>query len=130
MSLKFYKCNTCGNIIVKIVDQDTTPSCCGKIMTELRPGMTDGALEKHVPSVGRNRNIVCVTVGSVEHPMEDMHHIEFIVLETTKGFTVKYTYYEGCNNCAPRACFNLGEGEEPVAVYEYCNLHGLYVKEC
>lgn len=130
MSLKFYKCNTCGNLIVKIFDGGTTPSCCGKVMTELFPESTDGSLEKHVPVCGRNRDIINVRVGAQDHPMTDMHHIEFIVLETNKGFYLKNTYYPGCEICHPTACFTLGHSEEPVAVYAYCNLHGLYLAEC
>lgn len=127
MSLKFYKCNTCGNLIVKIIDGETIPVCCGKQMTELRPAMTDGALEKHVPVWKRDKNTVDVTVGQIEHPMTLLHHIDFIVLETTKGFYVQNVFNSDCENCKPEACFTICKDEEPVAVYEYCNLHGIYV---
>lgn len=126
MKIKLYKCNTCGNVIVKIIDSDMTPSCCGKQMSELRPEMTDGALEKHVPVAEKKGNVVCVRVGEEPHPMTDMHHIEFIILHTNKGFHVHYTYQSECDVCEPKACFYLVAGEEPLEVLEYCNLHGLY----
>lgn len=128
--LKLFKCNTCGNIVVKIIDSGVTPSCCGKNMTELIPESTDGALEKHVPVFERKGNVICITVGKEEHPMTDMHHIEFIILETNKGFYIHRIHKEGCEVCLPKACFYMVAGEEPVAVYEYCNLHGLYVCNC
>lgn len=139
--LKIYRCSVCGNIMVKIKDADMTPTCCGKMMAELQAESTDGALEKHVPEYERKGNMVCVVVGAVEHPMTEVHHIEFIILQTTKGFHVHYLCNTGCdvsttpspsniNGAVPKTCFYLSGGEEPVAIYEYCNLHGLYVRKC
>ena len=91
-------------------------------MKELVPGSTDAATEKHVPVVTVSGNKVNVVVGSVEHPMLDVHYIEWIILETNKGFH-KYDLKPGER---PRGEFLLGEGEEVVAAYEYCNLHGLW----
>mgnify|MGYP000162862202 CR=1 FL=1 len=109
MKLEFYKCAHCGNVAVKLFDQGVPLSCCGEEMTLLRAGETDGAAEKHVPVVTVGETIH-VEVGSVLHPMMEAHFITMIVLETSKGFQVKH----------------LQPGEEPVAVYEYCNLHGLW----
>lgn len=142
--LKIYRCKVCGNIVVKIKDSSLDMSCCGRQMTELRPGMTDGLMEKHVPVIERWGNTVKVKVGSEEHPMSDMHHIEFIFIETTKGFHSCYLgkcvedqkRYDveakrGCfDDCKPEAAFVLRDREELIAVYEYCNLHGLYMLEC
>ncbi|MPM89667.1 Desulfoferrodoxin [bioreactor metagenome] len=69
-------------------------------------------------------NNVTVTVGSVIHPMTEEHHISWIVVETTKGYQVKYLEKTG----EPKASFVLAEGEEVKTVYEYCNLHGLWKK--
>ena len=121
MKLEFYKCAHCGNVAVKLFDQGVPLSCCGEEMTLLRAGETDGAAEKHVPVVTVGETIH-VEVGSVLHPMMEAHFITMIVLETSKGFQVKHVQ----RGAEPKAAFAVVPGEEPVAVYEYCNLHGLW----
>ena len=123
--MKFYKCETCGNIITKLNDSGVPVVCCGKPMTELVPGAVDAAFEKHVPAVTVDGARVSVQVGEVEHPMLDEHYIQFIVLETAQGFQKK-TLKPGEK---PVAEFTVADGDKAVAVYEYCNLHGLWVKE-
>ncbi len=123
--MKFYKCNTCGNIITKLVDSGVPVSCCGSPMEELKPGTTDAAVEKHVPFVTVDGNVVKVQVGEVEHPMLDEHFIQFVVLETESGSLIKNLK----SGDKPAAEFVLADGDKPVAVYEYCNLHGLWMKE-
>lgn len=131
--VKFYICSICGNLIEKIVDGDTTPSCCGRTMRELRPESTDGALEKHVPTfkcdvIDNNTSKfkqVTIQIGEVEHPMEKQHHIEWVEIETNKG-TQRKMLQEGDS---PTALFIIGEKEELLNIYAYCNLHGLYIKE-
>jgi len=123
--MKFYKCETCGNIITKLNDSGVPVVCCGKPMTELVPGAVDASQEKHVPAVTVSGNKVTVQVGEVEHPMLDEHYIQFIVLETKTGFQKK-TLKPGDK---PVAEFVLADGDSAVAAYEYCNLHGLWVKE-
>ena len=122
MKLEFYKCAHCGNVAVKLFDQGVSLSCCGEEMTLLRAGETDGAAEKHVPVVTRENGKVHVQIGSVEHPMLEEHHIEWIALESEGRLVFKY----------------LKSGDKPVAdfcdaasgtVYEYCNLHGLWKTE-
>ena len=93
-------------------------------MQELIPGTTDAAVEKHVPAVTVEGNIVKVAVGEVEHPMMDAHYIEFVAVETGKGFQIKFLK----PGEAPKAEFVLADGETLVATYEYCNLHGLWKK--
>ena len=123
--LKFFKCEVCKNIIVKLADSGVPVSCCGKAMKELVPGETDGAFEKHVPAVECEGNTVKVKVGEVTHPMLEEHFIQFIVLETKNGFEVKYLKAGD----EPAAEFVIAAGDKAVAAYEYCNLHGLWVKE-
>ena len=123
--MKFYICEHCGNIITKINDSGVPVVCCGEPMKELVPGATDGALEKHVPAVTIDGNTVTVQIGEVEHPMAAEHYIQFISLETEQGCQKK-TLKPGDK---PTAQFILADGDKPVAVYEYCNLHGLWVKE-
>ena len=122
---KFYKCAHCGNIITKIEDKGVPVFCCGQKIDELVPNTSDGAGEKHVPVVEVNGKEVKVVVGEVTHPMIEEHHIAWIYLYTNKGGQFKYLDHTG----APEAVFALAEGEELIAAYEYCNLHGLWKKE-
>ncbi len=123
--MKFYQCSHCKNIIVYALNKGVPVVCCGEKMKELVPGAVDAAKEKHVPVAVREGSLVKVAVGSVAHPMSEEHHIAFIVLETNKGFQKVDLAHDG----AAEAVFALAEGEEPVAVYEYCNLHGLWVNK-
>ena len=123
--LKLYRCLTCGNIVEMVVDKGVPVMCCGKPMEVLVPNTSDGAGEKHVPVVEVKENKVVVKVGEVEHPMVEAHYIQFIYVETNKGIMKKYLNPEE----VPVAEFVLGEDEKVIAVYEYCNLHGLFVKE-
>ena len=122
MAVTFYRCEHCGNIIIKIVDSNVPVVCCGEKMKELIPSSTDAAVEKHVPVVTVDGNKVTVAVGSVEHPMLDAHYIQWIVIETTNGEQKKNLK----PGEAPKAEFILADGEEFVVAYEYCNLHGLW----
>ncbi|MCH4036056.1 MAG: desulfoferrodoxin Dfx [Lachnospiraceae bacterium] len=122
----FYKCEKCGNFVTFLGEKSgCTPMCCGQEMTEVVPNTTDAAQEKHVPDVTVSGSTVTVKVGSVTHPMLPEHYIQFIILETSKGFH-KIDLKPGD---APEAVFTLAEGETPVAAYENCNLHGLWKKE-
>ncbi len=120
--MQFYRCNHCGNIIVFMESKGVPVVCCGEKMTELVPGSTDGAFEKHVPVIEKDGSKVKVSVGSVAHPMMEEHYIQFIVLETKQGFAKK----DLKPSDAPVAEFVLADGDEIVAAYEYCNLHGLW----
>ncbi|MDD8049471.1 MAG: desulfoferrodoxin family protein [Thomasclavelia sp.] len=120
--MKFFKCETCGNIITFLHASGVPVMCCGKPMVEITPNTTDAALEKHVPVASVDGNKVHVQVGSVAHPMSEEHHIAFIILETTNG----YQKIELNHNGKPEADFMLSPQEKPIAVYEYCNLHGLW----
>ena len=97
----------------------------GEKMEILEPNTTDAAGEKHVPVIKQDGQNVVVEVGSVAHPMLEEHHISFIILETKNGFS-KYDLKAGDE---PKAVFTLAEGDEVVAAYEYCNLHGLWKAE-
>ena len=123
--LKFFKCLHCGNIIEMVENSGVPVVCCGENMTEMVPGTSDGAAEKHVPVVEAEGNKVTVRIGSVEHPMVDEHHIAWIVLQTETGCQRKYLDHTG----DPEAVFALTEGDKAVAAYEYCNLHGLWKAE-
>ena len=123
--MKYYICEHCGNIIEYVKESGVPVMCCGQKMTEIIPGTSDGAHEKHVPVVTVDGDKVVVEVGSVEHPMTKEHHIEWIVIETEKGCQkVKLTPEQ-----EPKAEFLLTEGDKLLATYEYCNLHGLWKAE-
>lgn len=125
MDLKFYKCMHCGNIAIKPFDSGVPLVCCGEKMTELTANSVDAALEKHVPEVTVNGSSIHVQVGSTPHPMTPEHYITFICLVTKKGYQIAELTPED----TPTADFAVAEGDEPVKVYEYCNIHGLWVAE-
>ena len=123
-NVKYYICPHCGNIVEMIHDAGVNPVCCGQKMKELVPGSVDASAEKHVPEVKVAEGIVEVNVGAVDHPMVDVHWIEWVQLVFDKG-----SYRKWLNpGEAPNVKFLL-EGEKPLAVYAYCNLHGLWKKE-
>ena len=122
--MKFYKCEHCGNIVTFVEDKGVPVMCCGQKMTELTANTTDAAQEKNVPVVEQDGDTVKVTVGSVEHPMLEEHFIQWVCLETENGSQIKYLK----PGAKPEAVFTLND-DRLVAVYEYCNLHGLWKAE-
>ena len=122
MEQKFFICERCGNMVAMVKASGVPIQCCGQPMTEIVPGSTDAALEKHVPVYQIEGNKVFVTVGSVEHPMLPEHYIEWISLQTKAGNQRKPLQ----PGQAPKACFTLCDGDEVEAVYAYCNLHSLW----
>ena len=120
--MKFYKCNHCGNIVAFVEDKGPKVICCGEEMMELVPKTADSAVEKHVPVVEVEGNLVKVIVGSTLHPMAEEHSIQWIALETEQGSQIKYLK----PGQEPVAVFALTPGDKVVAAYEYCNLHGLW----
>ena len=118
---RFFICEHCGNIIGLIKDAGVPMQCCGQKMTELIPGTTDAAVEKHVPVAEVQGDKVFVKIGEVEHPMVDEHYIQWVYLQTDTGGQRKNL----TPSQKPEVVFALAD-EKPVAVYEYCNLHGLW----
>ena len=98
-------------------------SCGGKPMNFLTANTTDAAQEKHVPQVTVDGKKVSVKVGSVAHPMTEAHLIQWIYLQTKKGG--QYVHLSATDK--PEAEFIVADGDEPLAVYEFCNLHGLWM---
>ena len=123
-NVRFFRCSHCGNIITLVQDNGVPVMCCGQQMEELIPGTSDGAHEKHVPAVNVEGDVVTAKIGSVEHPMLDVHYIQWICLVTDKGVHFRSLL----PGEAPEAVFTV-PGEKPAAVYEYCNLHGLWKTE-
>jgi len=115
-----YKCDICGSIVNVLHGGAGTLVCCDEPMTLQKENTTDAATEKHVPVVKKIDNGYEVKVGSVEHPMEEKHLIEWIELVTDEESFFKY----------------FKSGEAPIATFltdtkivkarAYCNLHGLW----
>lgn len=115
-----YKCEACGNIVWTLHGGEGAMSCCGEEMVQMVPQTAEMALEKHVPMLEKIEGGYRVTVGSTLHPMTDAHYIEWIALTTNT-----HTHFRFLEpNKEPVADF-LIEGE-PLFLYEYCNLHGLW----
>lgn len=120
--MDFYRCERCGNMVALVKNGGGTLSCCGQEMTKLVANTTDAAKEKHVPDISREDGMIKVTVGSTLHPSLPEHYIEWIALVTEDQ--VQLTYLKP--GMEPRAEF---PEVESGSVYEYCNLHGLWVAE-
>lgn len=121
---RFYICRHCGNVIGLIEDAGVPVECCGKSMDQLEPVTSEKGSEKHLPVVNVSGDTVKVDVGSVAHPMENDHSINWVYLQTDRG---------GHRKCLfageePKADFVLSK-ERPLAVYAYCNNHGLWKTE-
>ena len=120
-NVRFFICEHCGNLIGVIHNSGVPMMCCGQKMTAIEPGTVDASREKHLPVVNVEGNTVTVTVGSVAHPMSEEHSILWVYLQTSKGGQRKCLSVDE----EPSVRFALID-EEPVAVYAYCNLHGLW----
>ena len=121
---KFYICSHCRNTVEMVYDTDIKLFCCGDEMKELLPNTVEASGEKHIPAVTVKENVVEVNVGSVDHPMVDVHWIEWVQLVTDKGIQRRFLK----PGEAPNVKFLLTR-EKPIAVYAYCNLHGLWKTE-
>lgn len=119
LPVKFYKDTKTGEVILSL-DNETEEG-----LVELKANSTDAAVEKHVPVVTIDGNKVHVEVGSTLHPMLENHYITMITLVTDRK-AIRRNLKPGEQ---PMADFNLVDGEKVEACYEYCNLHGLWVKD-
>ncbi len=117
-----YKCNVCGHIIEIVHEGVGQLVCCNQPMQRLEENTVDAAQEKHVPVVEKTENGVKVKVGSVEHPMESSHYIEWIEI-TADGKTYRKFLRPGEK---PEAAFCVDATN--VEAREYCNIHGLWKK--
>ena len=122
--MKFFICKRCGNMVGLIKNGGVPMVCCGEKMTELVPNTVEASTEKHLPLVSVSGNSISVQVGSAPHPMEDGHHISFVYVETEAGGQRKGLKIGG----QPKATFAFTD-DKPVAVYAYCNLHGMWKTE-
>ena len=121
---RFFICEHCGNIVGMIHDAGVPLMCCGQKMTKLEAGVKEASLEKHIPVAEIEGDTVKVSVGSVLHPMGEDHHIAWVYLQTDRGGQRKCLPFD----TEPTLTFKLAD-EKPLAVFAYCNLHGLWKKE-
>lgn len=121
---KFFICKHCGNLIAMVHSSGAPIICCGEPMTELVPNTAEASTEKHLPVVTVSGNNVTVQVGSVLHPMDEAHLISFIYVATENGGQTKILKA----GQEPKATFSLAD-DKAVAVYAYCNQHGLWKTE-
>ena len=119
-SLEVYKCELCGNIVEVIHAGDGELVCCGEPMGLLAENTVDAAKEKHVPVIEFADGGVKIKVGSVPHPMEEKHYIEWIEL-VADGKAYRQFLKPGD---APEATFLVTAGK--VTARELCNLHGVW----
>jgi superoxide reductase len=115
-----YKCGMCGNIVAVVHAGEGELVCCGKPMDLMKENTVDAAKEKHVPVIEKTADGWKVKVGSVAHPMEEKHYIEWIEL-VADGKSYRAFLKPGM---APEAQFCVKA--DKVTAREYCNLHGLW----
>ena len=121
MDNKFFLCRHCGNLVGAIHNSDVPLICCGEPMEMLKANAEESGAEKHLPVVSAQDGRIDVTVGETLHPMEDEHQIEWIYLQTERGGQRK-SLKPGEK---PHVTF-LFEKDTPLAVFAYCNKHGLW----
>ena len=124
MTTRFYICRKCGNLVGMLHNSGVPLVCCGQKMEALMPNTTEASGEKHLPVVTTTDHTITVDVGSTPHPMNDDHLIEWIYVQTEHGGQRK-GFQPGD---APHASFCLSD-DKAIAVYAYCNLHGLWMTE-
>ncbi|MFO7685636.1 MAG: desulfoferrodoxin [Desulfobacterales bacterium] len=118
--LQVYKCEACGNIVEVLHGGEGELVCCGKPMVLMKENTVDAAKEKHVPVIEKVDGGYKVKVGSVAHPMEEKHYIEWVEL-IADGKAYRQFLKPGQT---PEAIFAIDAAA--VTAREYCNLHGLW----
>lgn len=119
---QIYKCATCGNIIEVLHGGAGQLVCCGEPMILLKENTVDASLEKHVPVIEKTETGIIVKIGSIPHPMEETHYIEWIEIITKDNKSDKKFLNPGEK---PEAEFCI-PFENVLFAREYCNLHGLW----
>ena len=117
---QIYKCSICGNIVEVIHASGGELVCCGKPMELLVEKTQDLGYEKHVPVIEKTEKGILVKVGSISHPMEETHYIEWIEVIVDGKYGRRFLK----PGDKPEALFEISAKE--VVVREYCNIHGLW----
>jgi len=119
--LQIYKCEICGNIVEMLHPGEGELVCCGAPMKLFQENSVDAAKEKHVPVNEKIDGGFTVKVGSVAHPMEEKHYIEWIEVITEDGKVYRQFLLPGEK---PEAVFKIDANK--ITAREYCNVHGLW----
>lgn len=119
--LEIYKCEICGNIVEVLHKGKGELVCCGAPMKLFQENTVDAAKEKHIPVIEKIEGGFRVKVGSVAHPMEDKHYIEWIEVITDDGRVCRQFLQRGKT---PDAVFRIKASK--ITARAYCNLHGLW----
>ena len=119
--MQIYKCEACGNIVEMLHEGEGELVCCGAPMKLFQENTVDAAKEKHIPVIEKIEGGFKVKVGSVAHPMEEKHYIEWIEAITDDGKVYRQFLKPGD---APEAVFKINANK--ITAREYCNLHGLW----
>ena len=117
---RVYLCEVCGNMVEMLIEGKGELICCNQPMKEVEEKHEDAGMEKHVPVIERTENGIKVKVGSIEHPMESNHYIEWI--EVISGEQICKKFLKPGEK--PEAEFNIDAQE--LIVRAYCNIHGLW----
>jgi superoxide reductase len=120
---QIYKCNICGNIIEVLDSGDGDLVCCNQPMVLMKEKTEDVGKEKHVPVIEKTANGVKVKIGSIPHPMEENHYIEWIEINVDGKVCKKFLKPSN----KPEAEFEVKT--DKVVAREYCNVHGLWKKD-
>ena len=122
---QIYKCEICGNIVEVLHEGMGQLVCCNQPMKLLEEKIEEQGKEKHIPVVERSNRGVLVKVGSVPHPMEEVHYIEWIEIETKEDLVLRKFLKPGDK---PEAEFEVTM-ENISVVREHCNIHGLWAEK-
>ncbi|MDP2750060.1 MAG: desulfoferrodoxin [Nanoarchaeota archaeon] len=117
---EIYKCNVCGNIVEVVHASGGILVCCGQPMQLLQANTVDASKEKHVPVIEKTSFGVLVKIGSIPHPMEEKHYIEWI--EVLADGKVYRKFLKPGDKPEAEFCINTSN----IIAREYCNLHGLW----
>lgn len=119
---EFYRCKGCETLLVAL--EGGAPRCCGGELEPIAVNAVEASTEKHIPALKFENGKLRVQVGEMPHPMVPDHHIMWVYVQTRSGGMFERLSPQG----APEAVFAVEE-RDVVAVYEFCNLHGLWVAE-
>jgi len=118
-----YKCEVCGNVVEVLHAGQGETFCCDQGMGLIEPETKEQGKEKHVPVIEKTDKGIKVKVGSVPHPMEEAHYIEWVAVQTDRGICRKFLNPKE----KPEVEFEIRE--KILGAKEYCNIHGLWASK-
>ena len=125
MKTNFHICTICKNAAVLFQDKGGELNCCNQAMRRLAANTEEASTEKHLPYLKRKGNMLIAEIGQTIHPQTPEHNIEYVYVKTKHGGQ----RIDLTPEMPPIVEFAFVDGNEPIAVYAYCNLHGLWMTE-